>query len=83
MALDPAGTNEEAFRALVEGSEALAHAHQKQEIIVPVNARHAWAVEQLLDAGYRVERLSVRMLLEGTDAAPSTDAYVDLSRWAG
>jgi ribosomal protein S18 acetylase RimI-like enzyme len=83
MALDPASTSKEAFGALVEASEALAHAHQKREIILPVNACHTWALEQLLDAGYGVERLSVRMLLAGTAVAPPTDEYVNLSRWAG
>jgi hypothetical protein len=48
-----------------------------------VNARHAWALERLLEAGYRVERLSARMILAGTSADPSTDGYVNLSRWAG
>jgi GNAT superfamily N-acetyltransferase len=83
MALDPARTNEGAFRGLVADSETLARAHQKHEIIVPVNARHAWAVGQLLQVGYHVERLSVRMLLAGTGAAPCMDSHVNLSRWAG
>lgn len=83
MALDPERTNEESFRALVEDSEGLAHAHQKREIIVPVNARHDWALQQLLEAGYSVQRLSVRLLLAGTEAAPSTEGTVSLSRWAG
>jgi hypothetical protein len=83
MALDPALTSEDAFRALVDASESLAHAHGKREISVPVNARHTWALNQLLDLGYRVDRLSVRMVLEGTHPAPSTSEYVNLSRWAG
>jgi hypothetical protein len=83
IALDPAHTTDYTFRALVEASEALAHVHSRQEMIVPVNTRHAWALEQLLDAGYRVERLSSRMILAGTDADPSTDSHVNLSRWPG
>jgi ribosomal protein S18 acetylase RimI-like enzyme len=83
MALDPAHTTADNFHALVDASESLAHAHDKQKIVLPVNTRHAWALDQLLDAGYRLERLSARMILAGTDTAPPTDEYVNLSRWAG
>jgi hypothetical protein len=83
MALDPTHTTDDTLRLLIDATEALARAHQKREIIVPVNARHAWALDQLLDTGYRVERLSARMILAGTDTAPSTDRHVNLSRWAG
>jgi ribosomal protein S18 acetylase RimI-like enzyme len=83
MALHPAHTTVDRFRALVDATEALAHAHHKQKIILPVNARHAWALDQLLHAGYRVQRLSVRMTLAGTDPDLSTDRCVNLSRWAG
>jgi ribosomal protein S18 acetylase RimI-like enzyme len=83
MALDPAHTTDDSFQALVDASEALAHLHDKQEMILPVNTRHAWALDRLLEAGYRVERLSARMVLAGTGTDPSTDGYVNLSRWAG
>ncbi len=48
-----------------------------------VNARHTWALERLLQSGWRIERMAVHMVLKGTDDGPSTDGYVDLSRWAG
>jgi ribosomal protein S18 acetylase RimI-like enzyme len=83
MTLDPAQTADDTFQALVSASEALAYAQHRQKIILPVNARHAWALDRLLHAGYRVERLSARMVLAGTDTAPPTDSHVNLSRWAG
>jgi ribosomal protein S18 acetylase RimI-like enzyme len=81
--LDPAHANEDAFRTLLGAGEALARAQGKQKLMVPVNARHTWALEQVLRSGYRVERAMVRMVLTGTDAGPCTDNHVDLSRWAG
>ncbi len=83
MALHPAYTDPTTFGTLLRATEALACAHGKQELIIPVNARHSWAVEQLLLRGYRVERAMVRMVLKGTDEGASTDGCVDLSRWAG
>jgi len=81
--LHPTHTDADSFRRLLQGCEALARAHGKQQLIVPVNARHTWAVEQLLHWGYRVQRAMVRMVLKGTDAGPRIDACVDLGRWAG
>jgi hypothetical protein len=83
MTIDPACTTEDSFQALIQSTETLAHLHNRPDITVPVNTRHTWAVDQLLDAGYRVERLSVRMILDGTNTTPPTDEYVNLSRWAG
>jgi ribosomal protein S18 acetylase RimI-like enzyme len=83
LALHPAHTDERAFHALVEASEALARACGKRKLAVTVNGRHPWAVERLLLWGYRIERAGVRMVLRGTDEGPSTDDWVDLSRWAG
>jgi len=83
MALHPTHTDEETFRALLDATEALARAHGKRRLALPVNARHTWALERLLHWGYRVERVTVRMVLRGTGEGPSTDNYVDLSRWAG
>ncbi len=83
LALHPAHTNEETFRVLLDATEALARAHGKQKLTLPVNGRHAWALERLLEWGYRVERAMVRLVLEGTDVGPSADGCVNLSRWAG
>lgn len=83
LALHPDYTDDETFRALLNGSEALARAHGRQKLMVSVNGRHAWALEQLLGWGYRVERAMVRLGLKGTDEGPSVDGYVNLSRWAG
>jgi ribosomal protein S18 acetylase RimI-like enzyme len=83
LALHPAYTDEDAFRVLLDATEALARARGKQKLALPVNSRYAWALERLLGWGYRVERAMVRMVLEGTDEGPSTDGHVNLSRWAG
>jgi ribosomal protein S18 acetylase RimI-like enzyme len=83
VVLDPAHANEEAFHTLLGAGEALARARGKQKIMIPVNARHTWALEQVLLSGYRVKRALVRMVLRGTDAGPRVDNHVDLSRWAG
>jgi ribosomal protein S18 acetylase RimI-like enzyme len=82
-ALDPEHTSDDGLRALLGAIEALACAHDRQEIVVPVNARRTWALDRLLDLGYRVERLSARMLLAGTDSRPLDESHVILSRWAG
>ncbi len=83
LALHPGYTDEDAFRTLLEATEALAHIHDKRIVTTAVNARHAWALERLLKWGYRVERIAVHMVLNGTDGGPCTDNCVDLSRWAG
>jgi ribosomal protein S18 acetylase RimI-like enzyme len=83
MALHPAHTNAQTFRTLLAASEDLARAHGKQTLTVSVYAGHAWALEQLLRLGYRVERGLLRMVLSGADAGPSADRFVELSRWAG
>ena len=83
LALHPTHTDEKTLHALLGGSEALARAHGKRKLVVPVNGRYAWALEQLLRWGYRVERAMVRLVLKGTDEGPSVDSCVDLSRWAG
>jgi ribosomal protein S18 acetylase RimI-like enzyme len=83
VAVHPAHTDETAFRTLLDGIEALAYLHGKQEVLVPVNARYTWALEQLLGRGYRVVGARVRMVFRGTDGSPSPDSNVNLSRWAG
>ena len=83
LALHPARTGEGIFRALLDATEALARAHGKRKLTLPVNGSHAWALERLLEWDYRVERAMVRMVLKGTDEGPSVDHCVDLSRWAG
>ncbi len=83
LALHPAHTDAARLYTLLDASEALARGLAKKTLIVPVNAQHAWALTQLLQRGYRVERASARMVLEGTDTAFAPDDHVDLSRWAG
>lgn len=83
LALHPAYTGEETFRALLDATEALASAHGKRKLTLSLNGRHAWALERLLRWGYRVERAMARMVLQGTDEGPCTDGYANLSRWAG
>jgi ribosomal protein S18 acetylase RimI-like enzyme len=83
LILHPSHTEGKAFRTILEGGESLASLHGKRRITIAVNTRHTWAVEQALRVGYRVERAALRMILTGTDAGPSLDGHVDLSRWAG
>lgn len=73
----------ELFRTLLEGSEALVGAAGKRKLILSVNARHTWALDRLLQWGYRVERMRIRMVLAGTDAGPAYDDHVNLASWAG
>jgi ribosomal protein S18 acetylase RimI-like enzyme len=83
LALDPAYTDIDRFHALLTGTESMIRAHGLGEIVVPVNAQHTWALEQLLLWDYRVERSMLRMVLAGTDAGPAVDHHVNLVRWAG
>jgi hypothetical protein len=57
--------------------------HGLGEIVVPVNAQHSWALEQLLHWDYRVEQAMLRMVLARTDSGPAFDHHVNLVRWAG
>jgi ribosomal protein S18 acetylase RimI-like enzyme len=83
LALDPAHTDTGRFRTLLAGAESMVRVRGPQEILVPVNGRHTWALEHLLSWGYRVERAMLRMVLAGTDRGPTVDDYVNLVRWAG
>ena len=83
LTLHPAHTDAENFRALIDASEALARAHGKQKLGLPVNSKHTWALARLLERGYRVDRTMVRMVLKDTDGSSSTDSFVNLCRWAG
>jgi ribosomal protein S18 acetylase RimI-like enzyme len=83
LALDPAHTDIDRFQALLAGAESMVRAHGLMEIVVPVNGRHTWALEQLLQWDYRVERAMLRMVLAGTDSGPAVDRHVNLVRWAG
>ena len=83
LALHPRCTDAADFRLLLEAAEDFARSQGKPGLGVSVNARHVWALSQLLGWGYQVERLMLRMVLEGTDAAPASGECVDLSRWAG
>jgi len=83
LALDPVHADAGRFRALLAGTESLVRAHGLEEMVVPVNAQHAWALARLLRWDYRVVRAMVRMVLEGTDNGPTVDQRVNLVRWAG
>jgi ribosomal protein S18 acetylase RimI-like enzyme len=82
LALDPAHTDAGRFRALLAGTEAMVKAHGLQQLYVPVNGQHPWALDQLLRWGFRVEMVLVRMVLAGTDGGPAVDHHVNLVRWA-
>jgi len=47
-----------------------------------VNGQHSWAVRQLLQQGYGVERLAVRMVLRDRDHGLPLENALDCSRWA-
>jgi ribosomal protein S18 acetylase RimI-like enzyme len=83
LALHPHHTTGATLRALVTGSETLARSRGKEVLTVPVNSRHAWAVDQLLRLGYRVRGMAVHMVLKGTDDGSRIDRFVEFSRWAG
>jgi ribosomal protein S18 acetylase RimI-like enzyme len=83
LALDPGHTDAGRFRALLAGAESMVRAHGLEAIVVPVNGRHTWALEQLLRWDYRVDRAMLRMVLAGTDSGPAIDRHVNLVRWAG
>jgi ribosomal protein S18 acetylase RimI-like enzyme len=83
LALHPNHTEDDTLRAILAATEALARSHGQQVVTMAVNARHTWALERLLQWGYRVERVAVHMVLNGTDSGPRTDGWVDFSRWAG
>jgi ribosomal protein S18 acetylase RimI-like enzyme len=83
LALHPQHADRAHFHALLEASEGLARAEGKRVLGLSVNACHTWAVQHLLQWGYRVERVMLRMVLRGADRGPCTDKCVDLSRWAG
>jgi ribosomal protein S18 acetylase RimI-like enzyme len=83
LALDPAHTDSDRFRTLLAGTESMIRARGLEGIVVAVNARHTWALEQLLQWGYRVDRAMLRMVLAGTDRGPAVDQHVNLVRWAG
>ncbi len=82
LSLHPAYTTTESLRALVDGSEALAQAQGKKSLRVAVHSRHTWPLQRLLEWGYRVEGMAVRLVLAGTDRGPAYDNLVDLARWA-
>jgi ribosomal protein S18 acetylase RimI-like enzyme len=83
LMLDPAHTDAGRLRALLAGAESMVRAHGLREIVVPVNAQHTWALEQLLCWDYRVARAMLRMVLAGTDSGSTVDRHVNLVRWAG
>lgn len=82
LALHPKVTDEDTLHLLLRATEALARSHGKKMLHLALNAGHAWALEQVLRWGYRVERMAVRMVLRGTDNGPRRDGFVDCSRWA-
>jgi len=83
LALDPQHTNAQTLSTLLRATEALASQAGKTKLRLPVYGQHSWAVQQLLEQGYRVQRLAVRMLWQDTDPGLSLERTVDCSRWAG
>jgi ribosomal protein S18 acetylase RimI-like enzyme len=83
LMLHPGHTSVDAFRTLLQAGENLARAHEKKALTIAVNSGHTWAVQKLLEWGYRIERAMVRMVLGGIDQEPSAEELVNCSRWAG
>ena len=83
LALHPAFTCEENLLRLINASITLARAHNKQILALSANTCHSWAVDQLLNWGFRVERMRIRMILTGTGEEFPSAKHVDLSHYAG
>jgi ribosomal protein S18 acetylase RimI-like enzyme len=83
LAIHPDHTDDGTFRMFLNATEALARSNDKQKVVMAVNGCHTWALERLLEWGYRIDRMAVHMVLKGTDGGPRTDEWVDFSRWAG
>lgn len=83
LVIGPQSADAARLRSLVTAAEEIASAAGRLVLHVPVNAAHSWALRQMLQWGYRVERPSVRMVLAGTEPVPPAAASVDFSRWAG
>ena len=71
------------FHTLISESESLGKSLGKMNITIPVNVCHTWVIKQLLNSGFRVERLALRMVLQGTEHRPAINSWVNCSRWAG
>ena len=83
MAIHPAFTNEENLLLLTDSATHLARMNNKQTLMLSVNACSSLALNQLLSAGFIVERMMIRMVLEGTDKEIPLTNRVNLSHWAG
>lgn len=83
LVLDPQQTSAAALADLMVAAQTLARERGRGSLLTPANARHTWAVRQLFQLGFRVERARVCMVLAGTDSGPATDSLVNLSFWAG
>ena len=83
LVMDPQQTSAAALADLMAAAQTLARERGMGSLLTPANARHTWAVRQLLQLGFRVQRARVCMVLAGTDSGPTTDSLVNLSFWAG
>ena len=61
----------------------MARAQGRHSIGLSVNTGHAWAVDRLLNWGYRIDKTMVRMVLSGTAPPPANTRFAHLGRWAG
>ena len=61
LVLHPDHTTGASLSALMGASEDLGRLRGKTTLSVALSARHAWALKQLLDRGYRVRGMAVRM----------------------
>ena len=83
LVMHPSHSTDEGFRGLLDATETEALARNKRRLTVPLNASHPWALGRLIHWNYRVEQIRLRMVLEGTDAGPTTDRHVNCSQWLG
>ena len=83
LVLHPEFTSAENLLRLINGSTDFARAQKKQTLALSINTCHTWALEQLLNWGFKVERMRVRMVLPGDEKIVPSEKSVDLSHWAG
>ncbi len=83
MAIHPEFSSEEKFDQLMNATIHLACMNNKQTLVVSLNTHHDWVLNQLLDMGFKVESMLIRMVLAGTvKEVPMTDS-INLSHWSG
>ena len=72
-------THQNRFREALLAVEDYALSHDLPEVYLHINAYHHQALQEAIEAGYRVSHAMLRMLLTSGEPGP---LGIDLSRWA-